>query len=131
MIKVLLTLIMVFTFGTSTVNAEENTTSIEDRISELAETKSDSQSIIKSKVNELSEDELKTVISNINELTEPTEDELVIKEAAISKLEEMKSVEALNPLNILKSNLLTIGIGTIVLGLLHSSWLMTITEYRD
>lgn len=131
MIKVLLTLIMVFTFGTSTVNAEENTTSIEDRISELAETKSDSQSIIKSKVNELSEDELKTVISNINELTEPTEDELVIKEATISKLEEMKIVEALNPLNILKLNPLTIGMGFLVLGLMHSEWLMELTGYSD
>ena len=122
--KLLLTLIMMFTFGTSTVNAEENTTSIEDRISELTVTKSESQSIIKSKVDELSEDELKTVIANINELTEPTEDVLVIKEAAISKL------ESLNTLNTLKSNLLTIGIGIIVLGLLHSSWLMTIEEYR-
>ena len=93
MIKLVLTLIVVFTFGTSTVNAEENTTSIEDRISELTVTKSESQSIIKAKVDELSEDELKTVIANINELTEPTEDDLAIKEAAISKLEEMKSVE--------------------------------------
>lgn len=93
MIKVLLTLIMVFTFGTTTVNAEENTNSIEDRISELTVTKSESQSIIKAKVDELSEDELKTVIANINELTEQTDDDLAIKEAAISKLEEMKSVE--------------------------------------
>ena len=92
-IKLLLTLIMMFTFGASTVNAEEDTTGIKDRISELAETKSDSQSIINSKVDELSEEELKTVIANVNELTEPTEEDLAIKEAAISKLEEMKRVE--------------------------------------
>ena len=51
MIKLLLTLIMMFTFGTSAVNAEENTTNIEDRISELAEVKSeDSQSVINAKL---------------------------------------------------------------------------------
>ena len=93
MIKILLTLIMVFTFGTTTVNAEENTTSIEDKISALAKTKSDSESTIKAKIDELSEDELKTVIANINEMTEQDVDDLAIKEAAISKLEEMKSVE--------------------------------------
>ena len=84
---------MMFTFGASTVNAEEDTMGIKDRISELAETKSDSQSIINAKVDELSEGELKTVIANVNELTEPTEEDLAIKEAAISKLEEMKRVE--------------------------------------
>lgn len=93
MIKLLLTLIMMFTFGTSTVNAEENTTNIEDMISELAETKLDRQSTIKAKVDELSEDELKTMIANVNELTEPTEDNLAIKEAAISRLGEMENIE--------------------------------------
>ena len=93
MIKLLLTLIMMFTFGISTVNAEENTTSIEDRIDELAETKTASQSTIKAKIDELSEDELKTVIANVNELAEQTGDDLDIKDAAISKLEEMKEAE--------------------------------------
>ena len=46
MIKLLLAFIMMFAFGTSTVNAEEDATVIKDRISELAETKSASQSII-------------------------------------------------------------------------------------
>ena len=93
MIKLILTLIMMFTFGASTVNAEENTTSIEDRIIELAEIKSGSQSDIKTKIDELSEDELEKVIANVNELTDPTEDDLDIKEAAISKLDGMKIVE--------------------------------------
>ena len=93
MIKLLLALLMVFTFGASTVNAEENTTSIEDRIIELAEIKSGSQSDIKAKIDELSEDELEKVIANVNELTDQTEDDLAIKEAAISKLEVMKIVE--------------------------------------
>lgn len=89
--KLLLTLIMMFTFGTSIVNAEENTTSIEDRIDELVETKPASQSAIKTKVDKLSKAELKAVIENVDELTEPTEDDLIIKETAISKLKEMKS----------------------------------------
>ena len=87
MIKLLLTLLILFAFGTSTINAEENTTSIEDRVSELAEAKPDSQSTIKAKVDELSEDELKAVIANVDELAEPTEDDLATKEAVISKLE--------------------------------------------
>lgn len=90
MIKLILTLIMLFTFGTSTVNAEENTTSIENRINELAEIKSDSESAIKAKIDELSEDELKAIIENVNELKEPTEEDLAIKEAATNKLEEME-----------------------------------------
>ena len=94
MIKLLLTLIMMFTFGTSIVNAEENTTSIKDRISELSETKPDSKSAIKAEVDKLSEDELKAIIENVNELTEPTEYDLAIKEAAAIKLEEE------NPLDI-------------------------------
>ena len=94
MIKLLLTLLMMFAFGTSTVNAEENTTSIKDRISELTETSSDSESAIKAEVDELSEDELKAIIENVNEMTEPTEVDLAIKEAAISRIEE------LNPLTI-------------------------------
>ena len=93
MIKLLSALIMMFAFGTSIVNAEEEATDIKDRISELAETKSASQSIINAEVDKLSEDELKTVIANVNDLTEPTEDDLIIKEAAISKLEKMKNVE--------------------------------------
>lgn len=110
MIKLLLASIMMFAFGTSTVNAEKNTTRIEDRISELADTKSDNQSIINAKVDELSEDELKSVITNVNELTEPNEEDLAIKEAAISKLEEMENVEELSPL--------AIGIGFLALVLL-------------
>ena len=123
MIKLLLTLIMIFTVGTSTVNAEKNTTSIEDMISELAETESDRQSTIKAKIDELSEDELKTVIANVNKLTEPTEDNLAIKEAAISKLEEMKSVET--------SNLLALG--AVVLGLISifSALFMVLTGHID
>ena len=120
MIKLLLTLIMMFTFGTSTVNAEENTISIEDRISELAETKSeDSQSVINAKLDELYEDELKAIIANVNELTEPTEDDLTIKEAAISKLEE------------LKFNHLALRVGFIGLGLMFSSFIMLFTRYSD
>ena len=109
MIKLLLTLVMMFGFGTSTVNAEENTTSIEDRIDELAETKTASQSTIEAKVDELSEDELKTVIANVNELTEPAEEDLAIKKAAINKLEEMKEAEV-SPL--------AIGLGVLALVLL-------------
>ena len=123
MIKLLLIMIMMFTFGTSTVNAEENTASIEDIISELAETKLDRQSTIKAKVDELSEDELKTVITNVNELTEPSEDNLAIKEAAISKLEEMKSVET--------SNLLALGAGVLGLISIFSALFMTFTRYSD
>ena len=123
MIKLLLTLVMMFAFGTSTVSAEENTASIEDIISELAETKLDRQSTIKAEVDELSEDELKTVIANVNELTEPTEDSLAIKEAAISKLEEMKSVES--------SNLLAIGIGVIGIILMFSALFMVFKGYSN
>ena len=117
MMKLLLTLIMMFAFGTSTVNAEDDTASIKDRVSELAETKSDSQSIINAEVDELSEDELKTVIANVNELTEPAEEDLAIKKAAINKLEEMKSVE--------KPNLLAIGIGVLGVVLLFSGVILT------
>ena len=123
MIKLLLTLIMIFTVGTSTVSAEENTANIEDIISELAETKLDRQSTINAEVDKLSEDELKTVIANLNKLTEPTEDNLAIKEAAISKLEKMKSVET--------SNLLALG--TVVLGLISifSALFMVLTGHID
>ena len=121
--KLLLTLVMMFTFGTSTVNAEESGNSTEDRISELAEINSDSQSTIKDKVDELSEDELKTIIANVDELTEPTEEDLAIKEAAISKLEEMKSVET--------SNLLALGAGVLGLISIFSALFMTFTRYSD
>ena len=117
MIKLLLAFIMMFAFGTSTVNAEENTAGIKDRVSELAKTKTDSQSIINAEVDELSEDELKTVIANVNELTEPAEEDLAIKKAAINKLEEMKSVE--------KPNLLAIGIGVLGVVLLFSGVILT------
>ena len=117
MIKLLLTLVMMFGFGTSTVNAEENTTSIEDRIDELAETKTASQSTIKAKIDELSEDELKTVIANVNELTEQTGDDLAIKDAAISKLEGMKN----NPV--------AIGIGVVGLILMFSAYFMVLAGY--
>ena len=117
MIKLLLALIMMFAFGTSTVNAEENTTSIEDRIDELAETKTASQSTIEAKIDELSEDELKTVIANVNELTEQTGDDLAIKDAAISKLEGMKN----NPL--------AIGIGVVGLILMFSAYFMVLAGY--
>ena len=129
--KLLLALIMMFTFGTSTVNAEEDTTGIKDRISELAHTKLDSQSIINAEVDKLSEDELKAVIASIDELTESSEEDLVIKEAAISKLEEMEKVKSLNPFNIVKSNLLTIGLGILGLGLMSSAWRMSFTGYSD
>lgn len=89
MIKLILTLIMVFTFGTTTVNAEENTTNIEDRISELAEVNLDRRESIIARIDELSEDELKAIVANVNELTEPTEDDLDIKEAATNKLKEL------------------------------------------
>ena len=122
MIKLLL-LVMMFAFGTSTVNAEENTTRTEDRISELAEINSDSQSTIEDKVDVLSEDELETIISNVDELTEPTEEDLAIKEAAISKLEEIESVET--------SNTLTIGIGVVGLILIISALVMLFMGYSD
>lgn len=122
MIKLLLTLIMLFTFGTSTVNAEENTTNIEDRISELAEVKLDSKSVIKAKVDKLSEDELKAIIANVDELTEPTEDELDIKEAATNKLEEMENVEV-SPF--------TIVVFALGLLLMFSSFIMLFTGYID
>lgn len=123
MIKLLLTLIMIFTVGTSTVSAEENTANIEDIISELAETKLDRQSTINAEVDKLSEDELKTVIANVNKLTEPTEDNLAIKEAAISKLEEMKSVET--------SNLLALGIGVLGLISIFSALFMVLKGHID
>ena len=143
MIKLLLTLIMMFAFGTSTVNAEEDTTGIKDRISELAETKSDNQSIINAEVDELSEDELKTVIANVNELTEPTEDDLVIKEAAISKLEAMKkveeyvtnadddSIELTTDSNVETSNPLAIRLGVIGLILMSFALIMLFMGYSD
>ena len=123
MIKLLLALIMMFALGTSTVNAEKNATRTEDRINELAEINSDSQSTIKDKVDELSEDELETIIANVDELTEPTEEDLDIKEAAIIKLEEMKSVET--------SNLLALG--AVVLGLISifSALFMVLTGHID
>ena len=117
MIKLLLTLVMMFAFGTSTVNAEKNTTSIEDKIDELAETKTASQSTIEAKIDELSEDELKTVIANVNELTEQTGDDLAIKDAAISKLEGMKN----NPV--------AVGIGVVGLVLMFSAYFMVLTGY--
>ena len=120
MIKLLLTLLMMFTFGTSIVNAEENTTSIEDRISELVEIKPDRQSSIKAKVDELSEDELEKVIENVNELTEQTEDDLAIKEAAISKLEEMK-----------EERHLAVGVVIAVLVMLFTPLIMLFTGYTD
>ena len=122
MIKLLLTLIMVFTFGTSIVNAEENTTNIEDRISELAEINSDSQSTVEDKVGELSENELETIIANVDELSEPTEEDLAIKEAAVSKLEEMKSVET--------PNILVIGIGALGISLMLSALTLLLAGYR-
>ena len=123
MIKLLLTLVMMFTFGTSTVNAAENTTNIEDRISELAEVKSDNQSIINARVDELSEDELKAIIANVDELTETAEEDLAIKEAATNKLEEMKRIEALNPLRL--------GVVAIGLYLFCSLWEMLFKGYSD
>ena len=122
MIKLLLALIMMFAFGTSTVNAEEEATDIKDRISELAETKSASQSIINAEVDKLSEDELKTVIANVNDLTEPTEDDLAIEEAAISKLDEMNHVTELSPL--------AVGICTGVV-LMFYSWFRGLTGHSD
>ena len=123
MIKLLSALIMMFAFGTSTVNAEENATGIKDRVSELADTKLDTQSIINAEVDELSEDELKAVIANVNDLTEPTEDDLVIKEAATNKLEEMKSVET--------SSLAALGIGTLGVFLISFAWGMAIAGHSD
>ena len=92
MIKLLLTLVMMFTFGfgTSIVNAEENTINIDARISELAEVKLDSRSAIIARIDELSEDELKAIIENVNELTEPTETDLAIKKAASNKLKALR-----------------------------------------
>ena len=123
MIKLLLTLIMIFTVGTSTVNAEEDATSIEDKISELAKTKSDNESTIKAKIDELSEDELKAVIVNVNKLEEKNLDDLFIEEAAISKLREMKTVET--------SDLVALGIGGLGVILLLSAFIMTLTGYND
>ena len=142
MIKLLLTLIMMFAFGTSTVNAEENTTSIEDRISELAETKTSSQSTIKTKVGELSENELEKVIENVNELAEQTEDDLAIKEAAISKLEEIKnieenvtnardsSIELTTDSNVETPNLLVIGMSALGISLMLSALTLLFAGYR-
>lgn len=123
MIKLILTLIMMFGFGTTTVNAEENTTRTEDRISELAEIKSDSQSTIIARIDELSEDELETIIANIDELTEPTEEDMAIKEVALSKLEEMESVET--------SDFLSIGIGVVGLILMISALIMLFMGHRE
>lgn len=123
MIKLLLTLIMMFTFGTSVVNAEINAADIKDRISELAEAKSDTQSIINAQVNELSEDELKAIIANVNELAEPAEEDLIIKEAANNKLQEMKSIDELSPL--------TIGLGILGFGLMFSAFVMLFTGFSD
>lgn len=127
MIKLLLTLIMVFTFGTSTVNAEENTTNnIENRIDELAETKPDSKSAIKAKVAELSEDELKAIIANVDDLVEPTEEDLAIKEAAMNKLEEMEDGKELSPLTIGLGELspLIIGLAVLGVGFMFSTFIM-------
>ena len=145
--KLLLTLVMMFAFGTSTVNAEENATRTEDRINELAEINSDSQSTIKDKVDELSEDELKTIIANVDELTEPTEEDLAIKEAAVNKLEEIESVETSNEdldikealgINELEemesvetSDYLTIGLGVVGLILMFSALIMLFMGHRD
>ena len=122
MIKLLLALIMMFAFGTSTVNAEENTTSIEDKISELAKTKSDNESAIKAKIDELSEDELKAVIVNVNKLEEKNLDDLFIEEAAISKLREMKTIE---------TYYLPLGLGVVGIILMLSALIMTFTGYND
>ena len=142
MIKLLLTLVMMFTFGTSTVNAEENTTNIEDRISELAEVKPDNQSAIKAKVNELSEDELKAIIANVDELTEPAEEDLAIKEAATIKLEEMKSIEEnvtnaddssielTTDSNVETPNILVIGISALGISLMLSALTLLFAGYR-
>lgn len=142
MIKLLLTLLMMFTFGTSTVNAEENTVSIKDRISELAKTESDSQSTINAEVDKLSEDELKAIIANVNELTEPTEEDLAIKEAAINKLEEIKnveenvtnsddsSIELTTDSNVETSNLLVIGISALGISLMLSALTLLFAGYR-
>ena len=108
MIKLLLTLIMVFTFGISTVNAEENTTNIDDRISELTEAKPNSELAIKARIDKLSEDELKAIIENVDELTDPTEEDLAIKETAINKLKE----EELSPVII---GLSVLGFGFVLL----------------
>ena len=108
MIKLLLTLIMVFTFGPSFVSAEENTTNIDDRISELAEAKPNSELAIKARIDELSEDELKAIIENVDELTDPTEEDLAIKETAINKLKE----EELSPVII---GLSVLGFGFVLL----------------
>ena len=139
MIKLLLALIMMFTFGTSTVNAEDDTAIIRDRVSELAETKSDNQSIINAEVDELSEDELKTVIANVNELTEPAEEDLAIKDAAINKLEEMKnvdnaddsSIELTIDSNVETSDLLDIGMGLLGVFLMSFALIMLFMGYRD
>ena len=116
MIKLILTLLMLFIFGTSTVNAEENTVGIEGRISELDETKTASQSAIKTNIDELSEDEIETIISNVDELTEPTEVDLAIKEAAISAILELAGVEEMESVE--TSNTLITGIFILGLGLM-------------
>ena len=116
MIKLLLTLLMLFIFGTSTVNAEENTTNIEDRISELDETKTASQSTIKTNIDELSEYEIETIIANVDELTEPTEEDLAIKEAAISAILELAGVEEMESVE--TSNTLITGVFILGLGLM-------------
>ena len=120
MIKLILTLIMVFTFGTTTVNAEENTTSIEDRISELSEVNLDRRESIIARIDELSEDELKAIIANVDEMKEPTEDDLDIKEAATNKLEEMENVEV---------STFTIVVFALGLVLIFSSLNMLLTGY--
>ena len=123
MMKLLLTLVMMLAFGTSTVNAEENTTSIEDKISELAKTRSDNESTIKAKIDELSEEELKAVIVNVSKLEEKNLDDLAIEEAAISKLDEMNSVK--------KIDLVAVGIGTLGVVLMFYSWFRGLTGHSD
>ena len=123
MIKLLLTLIMIFTVGTSTVNAEEDATSIEDKISELAKTKSDNESTIKAKIDELSEEELKAVIVNVSKLEEKNLDDLAIKEAAISKLGEMKTVET--------SDLVAFGTSALGVLLVFFAWGMAVAGHSD
>ena len=120
MIKLILTLIMLFTFGTSTVSAEENTTNIDDRISELSEVKLDSRTSIIARIDKLSKAELKAIIENVNELTEPTEDDLAIKEAATIKLEEMK-----------EERHLTVGVAIEVLVMIFTPLIMLFTGYTD
>ena len=129
MMKLLLTLVMMFAFGTSTVSAEESGNRTEDRINELAEINSDSQSTIKDKVDELSEDELETIIANVDELTEPTEEDLAIKEAAVSAILELAGVEETESVE--TSDYLPIGIGVLGLILMFSALIMLFMGYRD